>query len=377
MREATRLAAVVAGALLVCACGKASPNTLVVGTYNAGLAPGYVPYAAERAPEVVSGLAAQDLDVLCVQEVWRPEDVAALEAGTKGSWPTAFFLAPNPGDTGGDEPACTGTELDPLQACAEAECAGVPVDQIAGCVLDKCPDEFAAISSGCSTCLAAHIGASFADIRLACTTGSGGAYAFGGSFGVGLLTRERVVTQAVHVFESTYNRRAVLYARLDTAGLGQVDVFCTHLSAIFSNIPYPKEGSWAEEQRAQIDKLHAFVQEKTGGKGTTLVLGDTNCGPAKGGASAEAPENYQALVAPDYDDPFATSANAACTFCSDNPLVGAGTPSVLIDHVLVRGFDGGVTTQRILDGKVAIDVGGEPVETPRSDHYGLEATLSR
>ena len=62
------------------------------------------------------------------------------------------------------------------------------------------------------------------------------------------------------MFVSTFNRRAVLHAELDTAALGTVHVFCTHLTAIFSSIPWPKpEGSWQEEQLAQINGAEASI----------------------------------------------------------------------------------------------------------------------
>ena len=354
-------------------CGK--PAELAVGTYNAGLATGYVPWASERAPQVASGLAAQALDVLCVQEVWSADDVARVKAATGDRYAQAVFLDPDPGSAAALEPACTGAELDPLQSCAETSCAGVPVDQLAGCVLDQCGVAFAAVSQTCSTCLAAHIGASFSEIRLTCTTGGSGAYAFGGSFGIGLLTSLPVTAQSHVVLDSTYNRRAVIHTRLDAGALGEVDVYCTHLSAIFSNIPYPGEGSWEAEQGAQIQAMHAFVSRTAGAGNPVLVLGDLNCGPAASGASAEAQANYQAALAPGYADPYATAAGATCTFCQDNPLVGASGTSVLIDHVLVRGGLKAVDSARMLTDQVSYPAGGETRQTPRSDHYGLKVVL--
>lgn len=349
---------------------------LRVATYNAGLAPGYVDYTAERAPKTIDAIAGVDAQVLCVQEVWRPEDVDALQAAAGDRFSSAFFLPPDPGDTTGGEAACTNEELDPLQACAETQCAGVDVGELAGCVLAQCATEFGAVSSSCSTCLAANIGSSFSDIRLVCTTAGGGAYAFGGAFGIGLLTDQSVVSQDHIVLDSTYNRRGVLYERIGTDALGDVHVFCTHLSAIFSNIPYPKEGSWEAEQAAQIERLKSWIQEKTGGTGTTLVLGDFNTGPAVGDAQAEAPANYEALVSGGLTDPYAQQSDATCTFCESNPLVGAGGGSVLIDHVLLEGFGGSATGRRILTDPITIQKDGQDVTTAYSDHYGLEVTLT-
>lgn len=350
---------------------------LRAGTYNLGLAPGFVPFTEERAPLTIEAVADLPLDVLCVQEVWRAEDVAALRAATAEKWPFSIFPEPNPGPVTGTTPACEASSLDPLQACVTSTCAGLPTDALAGCVTTSCTAELGSLPSACSTCLAANIGASFDQIRLACTTAPGGAFAFGGSFGIGLLSRFPLLDQDFLLLESTFNRRGVIYARIDVPNVGSVQTFCTHLTPIFRDIPFPGDaGSWEAEQRAQIHALIDFVASKATVDDRVLVLGDMNTGPEFDDISGEAPANY-ALLLTAFSDPYvAESSMPACTFCASNPLVPDDAPSTIIDHVMVRGLDADDSATRFLTGTLQIDVGGIPRTIAFSDHYGVRATLT-
>src|SRR5262245_56122168 len=60
--------------------GAAGPATIV--TWNLGLAPGFVDFAAERAQLGAEAVAGLDADVVCLQEVWQEEDVAKVLAAT-------------------------------------------------------------------------------------------------------------------------------------------------------------------------------------------------------------------------------------------------------------------------------------------------------
>ena len=166
-----------------------------------------------------------------------------------------------------------------------------------------------------------------------------------------------------------------LYAKAAT-DLGDVHVFCTHLTANLSMVPYRGSfASWEAEQLAQIEAMRAFVDEKAG-SGQVVVMGDFNCGPESAGAEAELPANFTALTA-GYDTTFAT-ADAPCTFCGDNPLVGGvdRDHSVLLDHVLLRGFTGKTTTSaRIIDQAITLEVDGMSVDSAVSDHYGVQVEI--
>ncbi len=345
-------------------------------SYNAGLAVGFVDNAAERAPVVADALGELDVELLVVQEVWQSEDVEAVEAATSEALPNQIFLDPSP-DPDPGPPSCTLPDLDPLQQCIEQNCSDVSDDDLVDCVLANCGSQFGALSGDCQSCLGANIGLPIDTVIDNCTSSSA-RFAYEGSFGIGLLTSAEILDQDSTVFESELNRRAVIYALLDTAQLGEVHVFTTHLSAVFDDIPHPGGRTWEEEQADQVTALLDFIGDKADDGKPVLVMGDLNFGPAGDAYRAEIVENYDALVeGGGFANPYVESAAATCTFCDDNPLIGAGGPGgVLIDHVLVADFDGEVTAERILDEVVEINVEGETVETALSDHYGVLVSLT-
>jgi endonuclease/exonuclease/phosphatase family metal-dependent hydrolase len=248
----------------------------------------------------------------------------------------------------------------------------VPADQLAACVLSSCGAEYRALSGSCQTCLGANIGSDLPSIEAACTKPSE-LYAYGGSFGIGLLSRFPITSWDSTVLESSLNRRAVIHAVVDAGDLGPVHVFATHLSAVFADIPYPGEGTWAAEQRAQIEQLLALIEAKAPAGAPVVVLGDLNTGPELPGIVGEVPENFALLPGSGLGVPYVESVpDPGCTFCTENPLVGGADDdqSVLIDHVLVRGLRA-TAVDRIFDHVVPV----AGTDSRLSDHYGVEVTL--
>lgn len=374
MRRIIWLAALSSIALV--ACEDPEEDGLAVGTYNAGLAPGFVPFTEQRTPLTIAAIADESFDLLCVQEVWEPAAVDALRDATRDQYPSTFFPAPDPGELLSTGPACELESLAPLSACVTTTCGGLPTDQLTGCVVTECETELTDLDPACSTCLAANIGATFETIAATCTTEPSSAFAFGGSFGIGLLSRYELLDQDFLLLDSTFNRRGVIYSRVETDEVGEVHVFCTHLTAIFDDIPFPQPGgSWEGEQRAQIEELLAFVDEKTAGEGRVVLMGDLNTGPERPDLAPEEPLNY-ALFVTTFVNPFLEDTDRPeCTFCASNPLVPDDADSVAIDHVLVRALDAGGSARRFLTENVEIDVDGTPTEVAFSDHYGVRAWL--
>lgn len=371
--------------LLAAACGddtdadgSSGDDGPAVVTYNAGLADGFVDAAVERVPAVIDGIEGLDADVVFVQEVWTPADVTALTDAVEESYPHSQFLDPMPEEPGVEAtgPACPLDESQPLENCARQRCADVPPDELADCVLEGCGAEFSATCPECQACLAANVGSSIDEAIETCSQGSA-AYAYEGAFGIGFLSAEPIVDQDSLVLDSSLTRRAVLYARVDDPTVGTLHLFGTHLSPVFSDVPFPGEGSWEEEQLAQIETVREWVESKTGGEGTIVLLGDFNTGPDGVLFEGEQVTHYEAL-ADGWKNAYleAQGDEAECTFCSDNPLVGGdGESGAVIDHILVMGHDGGFEAERVLDGAVDIDVDGESVSTAYSDHYGVRAVL--
>lgn len=386
-------------ALIVAACGTDSDDggtggsgdaseEFNIATYNAGLAQGFVDLATERAPLVFDAVGDLAVDVVAVQEVWTPEDVAALEAATADSFGNSFFLDPQPDDPDAaaaddDTPPCSLDESKPLEDCARLECDGVADDQLSNCVLTSCGDEFSATCEECQTCLAANIGGSLDDILDACTKkGGGSAFAYGGAFGIGLLSAEPFVEQDSLVLESSLTRRAVLHVQIDDPVLGTVNIFNTHLTANLDlsdpPVPYPGDGSWSAEQAAQIETAHSWIDERTSDDEVTIFVGDMNNSPEGEQYSSETPDNYELLVEGDWVDAYVDDPDAECTYCNANLLVGIdGGTGPMLDHVLVENFDGDIAVKRILTEPVDLETDdGTAITTNLSDHYGLEATLT-
>lgn len=358
-------------------CTTVGPNATVV-TYNAGLATNFVGYAPERLPELGPALGKLNADVICLQEVWTDEDAAVVQAALQSTHPHQLRVATEDPSAGGAA-ACTVAEADPLATCVNANCQGAP--SLAECALGNCFAEYNAAGAGCKECLAANIGEnSISAIFDACANGSA-KYAFGGRNGLLLVSKTPLADPTHKVFTSFLNTRVALHATTTTTGGQPLSVVCTHLTAVLPGVNYSGEyASWEAEQAAQIAELRTFAASVRG-ETPQVVLGDFNTGPElPGGIAAEVPANYTLLKGSGNDVWYSIMAEVAtplCTWCSDNPLNTESTTN-LIDHVWLAGINWGnykAVVSRVLDGPLALQVDGKPVQTKLSDHYGLQVEL--
>jgi endonuclease/exonuclease/phosphatase family metal-dependent hydrolase len=341
-------------------------------TYNAGLAVGFVPGASTRGADTAAAVAALDADVVCLQEVWLPADVAAFEAAAASAFPHVYF--PTPAPVVDIEPACDDGELDTLLQCFEDNCVDVCIDDQAECLLSSCALPFAGLPPDCGGCVQANVGGTPDTVREACES-STVRYAYGGSFGTGLLSKFPLIDPGHEDFESTTNRRGVIHAVLDAPG-ADLDVWCTHLAADLSPIPYTgASASWAAEQADQIVGSMEII-DAAAFDGDVVWLGDFNTGPDIPGGEEELPENYDLIVGAGFVDPYVEQ-DQPCTFCADNPIVTSTGDSRTIDHVFVRGSDAGFGASRVMDQPVEIDHCDTPGPGAHSDHYGVRVTLDR
>ncbi|WP_437959832.1 endonuclease/exonuclease/phosphatase family protein [Sorangium sp. So ce119] len=361
-----------------------------VATYNGGLAMGVLKYVDERAEPLIRALAEQPVDLLCVQEFWLEEHWQKLVAATSSTLPGTFRLPPGHEDGG-----CSRQETDPLVACAAQRCAGLTQHALLPCLLQSCSARLTSLSPDCFNCLAANPRKGPDELAQACVrtqpksaagvrppARAGGATApeaYSGASGTAVLTNAEILERDSLVLPSAIDRRAVLYTRLSPPSIGELHVFCTHLTASLEGVPHPRNTSWQKDQSAQIDALLAYVDRKTGGRGATLLLGDLNTGPAIAPSiSARLPAHYDRLLARGFVNHYASQEDAKCTYCFDNPLDGGkGTRGLLIDHVLLRGFEGQVSGTQIMRSSLTIEAGKKKVKSGFSDHYGLLVTLSR
>lgn len=347
-----------------------TPTPITVATYNAGLALGFVPGTESRAPLVADALAGLDADIVCLQEVWLPEHVSAIEASVGGAYPNRFVPAP----LQSDDASCAPGELDNLLTCISDSCDFTCADSVPDCLFDSCPIQFIGLSKECMRCAMANVGEDPSTVAETCGTAPV-EYAYGGSFGTMLLSKHPIGVVDQHVFSSTSNRRSVMHAEVDAPG-GELSVFCTHLTAVFDGIPYPREeGNWDIEQLAQIEEMNAYVDD-VGGEGR-ILLGDLNTGPGLDGIRAEAPAGYAALTDAGWSVPY-VELDGRCTFCNDNPLIASpdDDDDRLIDHVMMKGPLEATEAARILDGTVSAESCSVDLTTSAlSDHYGVQVTL--
>jgi endonuclease/exonuclease/phosphatase family metal-dependent hydrolase len=375
---------------------RAAGSGFRVATYNAGLAVGVLKYADERVQPLIQTLSEQPVDLLCVQEFWLEEHWKRLTNAMATALPNTFRLPPDAPEPNG----CAEAEVRPLVQCALRSCSGLATHEVPYCLARSCPAQFASLSPGCFGCLAASPRKKPEELARACVrsgdprdqsaagarspSGSRAAAdpsafrVYSGSAGTGILTNADILERDSLTLPSALDRRAVLYTKLATP-VGELHAFCTHLTANLGSVPHPGPSTWQRDQSNQVDALLAFIDKKAGSKGAVILVGDLNTGPAIGPHIAPSlPSHYQRLVAQGFLNPYASQRDVKCTYCFDNPLEGGGgTRGLLIDHVLLRGFEGDVAGAQMMRSELTVDVGGRAVRSGFSDHYGVVVTLSK
>ncbi len=356
-------------ACLIGGCVQSQPMSAV--TFNAGLAVGFVAAASTRAELAAEAAAGLDADVVCVQEVWTPAQVAAFADAGAERFPYQHFPAPQP--DAGDGPACTADQLETLMTCMTNNCGDVCVDEQASCAFTHCPLPFLGLPLACSGCIQANVGRPLADIEVTCTT-EDTRYAFGGSFGTGILSKWPLGEVDEHVLPSTTLRRSVLHAEVERPK-APIDVYCTHLGSDLAPLPYTGTNTgWVAEQREHVVGLLDRV-DATSGDGLVVVLGDLNTGPATDEADAELPDHYRLIDDAGLSNPYVDQVGA-CTYCDDNPLIDRTGPGRILDHVLVGGHDDAtLTAERVLDALVEVVHCDAAQPGAYSDHYAVRVEV--
>lgn len=330
-------------------------------TFNAGLAVGVLPYATERVPHVGRALAELDADLLFLQEVWLESQWDAVVAKTRARFHHVFRPPAAARITHG---ACSPEEVAPLVACARKHCDGLTGDELGQCVVRHCAQTAFAMSPDCINCVVSHPVGSIDEILAPCTGESGakrapdvpapasaygpaGLVAYGGSLGIGFVSRLPLESPDLIVYpESTLNARGAVYAHV-----GGVHVFGTHLSP-----------GIVHEQERQITRLFEWIDEKAGSDAPTIVLGDLNTGPNA------SPSLYRRFLDAGFVNPYPKGRDAPGTF-------GHGRSGWILDHILFRNIEGRANAERILDEPLDLEIGGRRVRTTYSDHCGVRATI--
>jgi endonuclease/exonuclease/phosphatase family metal-dependent hydrolase len=377
-------------ALGIAGCGDDESNndepnaaTATFETYNVGLAPGFVANADARLEPVAQNLGQTESDVLCLQEAWLTQNdggewltdqIDTLVDQTKATLPYAYYEITESEAT----VSCTQQEAEPLKTCAFANCSEVSTDDLAACALQHCGAEIDALPDTCSSCVFGQIGNSLEDILATCTGGGAGAFTYNGHNGLLMLSRYELKNTEFTTLESTIVQRTALHATVSIPEFGDVDVYCTHLAANLSDVPYPGGAfaNYKEEQASQIAELLAWVDE-TATTGNIVLMGDMNTGPAKGELKGEFPEHYTKFLDAGFQSPYLAQEAPECTFCGTNTL-NDGDENKAIDHVFLD-FEMPVevvSAERVHTETVDIETSAGATEsTNLSDHFGVAVTL--
>lgn len=347
------------------------PGGTLFATYNAGLAHGAVPFAAERIPAIIEELKASTADVMCLQEVWTDEDGEAIRAGIEETFPHSIRQKTE--NDSNDWFACgvtQWTKLFAMNSCVAKKCTPSGISAFE-CAADQCAPEWGAMSETCKLCLAANTTS-----PLKCAAWRAPMYGNDGRNGLMLVSREELKEAKYTAFDTAVIKRGVLSA--ETSGY---NVQCTHMTADLAVVPYPSDRkfkSWREEHHAQVK----VMADLAGDRKRTVMFGDLNTGPASTGVDGELPENYDQLLAAGYIDTW--TEEQVCTYCQDNPLVCskpggcAGGLNSRLDHILLKNFAPDVSLEfsRFGDQEITIkDSAGVSHKSRPSDHYGVIATM--
>lgn len=359
----------------------AGSSTLRVTTYNAGLLPNFVPLADERVIPVAEAVAALDTDVLCLQEVWRPEDVADVTEALGATFPS-IFVAPSRQKLAASAPVCAASDLEGVGSCIVNQCVLAGIG-ILDCLVGSCHDELELLANSnpeCAEAITAQVGRPADDIFaiqdiLFNDEERAGLFSFEGS--PGIILAAKLPLNGIEVLDffdaSTTSRRVAVFATVTKNGVNH-RVACTHLQSNLDGlIPYTGQfGNWEGEQRFQASTMINFAT-RISGNDPQYLAGDFNCSTGNGatGVVGEFPGNCRLFTDAGYEDVAADS--LSCTFCSSNTLNQANqsiieSRDVLIDHVFTRNTPyTGIAANRLLTQTVQI----QRQQQNLSDHFAV------
>ncbi len=356
--------------------GSAGPaNTLTVAAFNVGMARGYVDHAAERFEPIIEAVAGlEDVDVLCLQELWSDDDITPFLEGVGETFPESYMYRTRLTDfpvEEGAEPPCTMEEIVPLVECSVPLCDGN--DDLTTCVLTNCGEQFNALSAECQGCAAGNIGlGNVPEIVEVCTSGTGDRYSYDGHNGLMILSKTPITNIDFAVMPSFLTVRGILYGEV-----GGVGIACSHLTPTLEEPVYSGEyDSYDAENAAHVDQIIAFVDDKRADL-PAIIAGDFNAGPAVGDTiTGDLADNFAKFGAAGWADVSIDSGAPLCTWCADNPLSDSGIADTMLDHIMVKNVDAGGYA-RIFDGRLDVPIeDGSMANICLSDHYGLRATLT-
>jgi len=387
--------------LSACSDNNNDNDSLVVTSYNMGLAQSFVPYTAERLP--VNEALVEDFasDVICFQEVWLDEQVTAISNAAADNYPYQYRVEPE--QIFSEGAACTNAEVIDLADCASTQCPSLAGADLVNCVLanSQCNAAFASLPATCSDAVINNALQPNVTIEalVDSVTQPTGKFAYEGSLGLLLVSRYELHNTEFQDFidNSSINHRGALYAEITVGDQTHV-IGCTHPTANLSaTINYPESGnfaSWEAENYFMQQQMIAFVNNKAG-TNPIYFAGDFNCSIAN--ASNEVDADFADSCQLWLDDGFADPAaeQLGCSFCSEENLIlnpqqvaggGGGEGDTLLDHVFVKNVENtnAISADRVFDEPVEIEaldpeqelsIEDAPLLVHPSDHFGVQISV--
>jgi endonuclease/exonuclease/phosphatase family metal-dependent hydrolase len=353
-------------------------------TFNAGLAPSYVPFAAERAPVIASALGNQNADVLCLQEVWVNKDQQLLKEKLKSIYPYAFSFLTSPIKS----PLVPACELGNLIGqgkflnCMVQSCFLKSEDSLTSCILKNCTQALDTLKNENKYCGQALMAQNsnpppVAFWNILNPFKSPDLFTYESGTGVIIFSKYPFLKKDVLDLteNSTLNRRAVLTVEIQPPEFSKpISIYCTHLTANFeTSVPYSGNyKSWQDENKSQIDILLSKIKTNTS---PSILLGDFNCSIAN--KKADIDDDWQSnchALASEMEE--IELQEPKCSFCKNNSLTDNEPKNLLLDHIYVRGLNFKLA-KLSLNGTYPIITPDQKTELkPLSDHYAVEAFIT-
>lgn len=401
---------------------------VALDTFNVALAGNFVPNEKARRQPLINALAQYDSDIVCLQEVWEQSDKELIADAVKAKFPHTFSVKHDINTVVDDATGLDGKipTLPSTPPCNDTDAPGsvAKFDAAVDCLRDNCPidaslgEKSETISSACATskCAAkalALLSASkrcygcllpqmpsetFENMRNECKTNPKAGLAFGGQNGVMILSKYPLTDTSAVVLPGTWNRRVVLRAKAQLPNGSQLQVYCHHLTPIFTGSLYPYTGlygdgadknGWVNEQHLHAKKM-VELAKKDAPCTPTVFMADTNA--SREDLSAKPPIHAEGVATLDeletlFTRGVATNYTPACTYCKDNENVDdndAGADQWL-DYIYLFNIDPSKiksTKRTFVDPIVSVSQGGggaggaTTTKVELSDHYGLRTVVT-
>jgi endonuclease/exonuclease/phosphatase family metal-dependent hydrolase len=353
-----------------------------VTTYNVGLADGFVALSKERVDPIIQELKNIQTDILCLNEVWSPNDRNKIINQLKSTYPHAHFTEVEQ-LLASRKPVCRPGDLfgkGKFASCVLKDCRGLEGSEFIQCVTSKCGPALRALQGEkrqCANALMAQVGESTMRslMRVMSPLRRAGLFAYDGGNGLLLLSKipfeQKGIVDLTSI--STLNRRAALKVQTNEAV-----IYCAHLSANLTHIaPYTgRFNNWQEENQAQV---RALIEDSNKTTKPIVMMGDFNCSPLmpEYGIKESFARSCELMTEAGFNNSY-ISQGPDCTFCEDNTII-ANNPSedgaTLLDHIFTKGIQEGVV-ERVFDKVKTISTGrNQTVKSHLSDHYGLQMDI--